>query len=652
MHGRRRRRFAASVAFAAFAGLGIGVVAQAADDTTPPAGTVVIEDGAAWTNDLNGITLILDATDDLAGVASVEYRSNGGPWTTRPYSPLPFETQLHAPIQGANTVEARWTDHAGNLSAIKADTIKLDSVVPTATVKLYDNPPGWFIVDVTATDANGIAGVWFSCDKGTTWVSKSMASRIKIATGPSGLGCTSYGMAEVWVEPRDPAGNGARTAVPTDIIPTFHMEYPLPAKTGSPFTIKPVFSEGFTPAPADFCRWEFRWGNTASLRDNEFDETFGFLLFEGPASEGFCGAWTFTLPWVPVPQFEIDFRGPATRERPSIWPDRDVFTATAVGTDRRIRSSNLPLAQVLPDDYTPVVGEPVTYTRYLVGGAPSGTATWTAHLGSGEDPVVWERHTTSSTFTITPPTTGRLLVQWYREANGRLMSAGYDPPVRRPDTTRPNTTQPVPKFGSGMLTAKAPVGIFWGGTDTGSGIKSYALERSVNGGAWTKVTLPSATARSVAQSLAFNTDYRYRVRATDRAGNVGWWDYSATFRVKAASDSNSAIRYGSGWRVVADPEAFGGVVHEARVAGSAARYTFTGHSVAWIAERGPGYGKARVYIDGKLHSTVDLGQSTPASRLFVFRKSWPSIGTHSIRIVVEGTSGRPIVDLDGFAVLR
>ena len=99
-------------------------------------------------------------------------------------------------------------------------------------------------------------------------------------------------------------------------------------------------------------------------------------------------------------------------------------------------------------------------------------------------------------------------------------------------------------------------------------------------------------------------------------------------------------------------EAFGGVVHQASRAGSAVRYTFTGHSVAWIAERGPGYGKARVYIDGALASTVDLGQATPASRQFVFRKAWPSMGTHTIRIVVEGTVGRAPVNLDGFAVLR
>ena len=79
---------------------------------------------------------------------------------------------------------------------------------------------------------------------------------------------------------------------------------------------------------------------------------------------------------------------------------------------------------------------------------------------------------------------------------------------------------------------------------------------------------------------------------------------------------------------------------------------FSGRAIAWIAERGPTFGKARVYVDGVLISTVDTGQATNEPRRLVFRRSWSSVGTHRIRIVVSGTTARPTISLDGFAILR
>jgi hypothetical protein len=36
----------------------------------------------------------------------------------------------------------------------------------------------------------------------------------------------------------------------------------------------------------------------------------------------------------------------------------------------------------------------------------------------------------------------------------------------------------------------------------------------------------------------------------------------------------------------------------------------------------------------------------------VFTHQWPTVGTHTIRIVVVGTAGRPVVSADGFVLLR
>ena len=61
---------------------------------------------------------------------------------------------------------------------------------------------------------------------------------------------------------------------------------------------------------------------------------------------------------------------------------------------------------------------------------------------------------------------------------------------------------------------------------------------------------------------------------------------------------------------------------------------------------------ARVYIDGSLFTTVSQYRADPGYRKVVFERSWVSSGTHTIRIEVVGTSGRPRVDLDALVVIR
>ncbi len=75
-------------------------------------------------------------------------------------------------------------------------------------------------------------------------------------------------------------------------------------------------------------------------------------------------------------------------------------------------------------------------------------------------------------------------------------------------------------------------------------------------------------------------------------------------------------------------------------------------AVAVIARRGPTSGKARIYVDGQLAATIDLYRSTLRTRAVVFSKSWTTVAPHTVRVVVVGTSGRPRVDIDGFAIAR
>ncbi|MEX1173603.1 MAG: fibronectin type III domain-containing protein [Chloroflexota bacterium] len=631
-------------------------VIVAADDTTPPVGTLKVNGGSPVTNDPNNVRFDVPATDDLSGVAVVQLWVNGGGPLVIDYAPS-FVIPLPWWNQGPNSIEVRWQDVTGNLSDAKSATLTIDLTPPSGTVKMYDYDAAGVTFDVVASTASDVAGVVFACEDQAVPAVRAYATRITVPYGPGGLDCGgAFGEVTFHVGLKDAAGNVSLSDVQIFRDPTLTLTTSASAATGHPFTITPNQPGDYLLPSNGGCRWEFRWGDDASLDDQNFNETFGSLLFDIPARSGRCQPWTFTLPWVPVRQYEINVSLYIRQSDGGMLlfgGVRQRFNASVDSTERRITSSSLPIAQVLPSTYTPIVGSPVTYTRYLIGGASgSGNPVWVAHLGTGEDPIVWEKWTTSSTFTITPPKPGRLLVQWYREQSSLLLGAMYDPPVRYKDTTDPNTTAPIQRFASGGAGPTVPVSITWSGTDKGWGIKGYRLERSVNGGAWTKVTLPSITTKTIIQQLTNGKSYRFRVRATDKAGNVGSWDYGPTFKPRRVSDGNTAVRYSSGWKTVADPTAFGAVVHEATAEGRAVRFTFTGRDIAWLAERGPGFGKAKVYVDGVYIKTVDTGHDLNLPRRLVFRKHWSYVGTHTIRIVVSGTSGRPTISLDGFAILR
>ena len=118
-------------------------------------------------------------------------------------------------------------------------------------------------------------------------------------------------------------------------------------------------------------------------------------------------------------------------------------------------------------------------------------------------------------------------------------------------------------------------------------------------------------------------------------------------------DENSAkITYTGHWSRHTSSGAWNGHVTSSSTAGDSARLAFTGRRVWWIAPMGVGGGKARVFVDGQLKTTVDLGVQPGAftRRQTAYQQSWPTSGAHTLRIVVVGTAGRPRVDIDAFAV--
>jgi hypothetical protein len=253
----------------------------------------------------------------------------------------------------------------------------------------------------------------------------------------------------------------------------------------------------------------------------------------------------------------------------------------------------------------------------------------------------------SGHFVATTPGTGQVIAS----ANGVTGAANItvlvdeSAPVAQP----PRVTLPVGR----ALASTVPVLVAWNAaSDTGSGVASYELQRSVDGKAWATMPKASPASRSTTLSLPRNHNYQFQVRAVDMAGNVGEWRSAGTFRLAVAQESTRALSFVKGtWSATTSPSYDGGGARSTRTTGGIARFTFTGNGFAWVSARSPVRGAAGVYVNGVFSGNVDTFSSSSAARLMVFSKTWTSSARRTVEIRVAGTSGHPRIDLDAFVVL-
>lgn len=278
-----------------------------------------------------------------------------------------------------------------------------------------------------------------------------------------------------------------------------------------------------------------------------------------------------------------------------------------------------------------------------VSGAPPGaTASLSTTSATGSSATL--KVTTSKSGTVTPLGSYPLTITG--KSNGLTRTATATLLVT--DGIAPTVVAPLSKLYA--TTTYRNVKTSWSASDPG-GIAAYKVQRKVDGGSWSTVTLPSAGDTVVKQALTSGSTYRYRVRATDGAGNTSAYAYGPTFKPVRTQQTNSAVTWGGSWTTASDPSYSGGSVKYSKSTGAWASFTFTGSAIAWVAERGPTRGSAKVYVDGVLKTTVSLYNATYQSKRIVYAANWSSNGSHTIRIVVEGTAGHPRVDVDAFVRL-
>lgn len=207
-------------------------------DTTPPAGSVVINGGDTYTRD-RLVTLSIDAADALSGVEQMRFSTDGSTWT---------EWELYAangslelpPGDGLKSVQVQLKDVAGNVGAPILSGIVLDTVLPVARVQINGGAPVTKSRDVILTmnvsdERSGVHQMRVSGGDGwTPWETTAFARDLTLPPGD--------GTKAVSLQVRDHAGNISETHAATILLdqtpPVGSVQVPeLVASTQVPVTL-------------------------------------------------------------------------------------------------------------------------------------------------------------------------------------------------------------------------------------------------------------------------------------------------------------------------------------------------------------------------------------------------------------------------------
>jgi hypothetical protein len=683
---RSRRSFTATITAATIA---LALLAPPAEAVARPAASPARSaPGAADAIAINGgATATRNADVSIAvvppgGPASLLRLSNdgGASWVERSYATAVAWSLVEPAAggvdeDGTKTVIVESGDGAGPWAALGADTILLDRTPPTVESRAV-YAEGWATSshgDVT-DGGTGVLRSEISLD-GSHWrtlepltydfiLPGTFDFREGVIGGSWATGPRSYFVRAVdrvgnWSEPREFVTTVVE-AYGEDDIPGVPFSFPRPAVTGQPFTIQPEWGSSAYRVPAGFvCRWRLEWLSEETFFDGPKDEHYGNVSLSRAPKDGRCEPWTFTLPYTPdlLYRWRLGINGGSDGSTSDGGTSElaGSFRATLGGTSRAIAASNLPLYYILPSRDLVPNGGSVTYRLHAVGttSVPT-TGTWwscqpAVHPGGTyREPT--QKGGTSFTCPIDRP--GAWVADWtWWTKPTRYFRAEYDPVSdrRAPTVGRPVVTV---RGAASPSRTNPPVTITWSGRDSATGIARFELQRSVNGGGYRTVTLPTSRSTVLDTRLAAGSSYRFRVRARDRAGNWSAWSYGSTVRTSLREETAAAFSWSAGWSREAATGASGGAVRSASAAGRSVTFRFSGRAIGWFARRGPGQGFAQVRVDGVLVSTVNLEAWALQPSRVVWRRSWGAVADHAVQIRLLGTTGRPRVEVDAIQVVR
>jgi hypothetical protein len=223
------------------------------------------------------------------------------------------------------------------------------------------------------------------------------------------------------------------------------------------------------------------------------------------------------------------------------------------------------------------------------------------------------------------------------------------------DLVAPTATGPTQALVSGSTLGgyTIPVRIAWAASDAGSGVAQSQLQLDEFGIGF----FPDGSTSGVAvtrnhywrpSTVSADYSYRYGVQPVDAYGNVGGLVPGLDLTAMVFQQTASQVTYAGSWHSSSSTGFSGGTARYSTSAGASASFKTSGRSFAFVTTRASSRGKAKVYVDGSLKTTLMLTSSSTRYRNLAYVTTFPSSGTHTIKVVVK--SGR--VDVDAFVALR
>jgi hypothetical protein len=224
--------------------------------------------------------------------------------------------------------------------------------------------------------------------------------------------------------------------------------------------------------------------------------------------------------------------------------------------------------------------------------------------------------------------------------------------VEDPPTAQPPIMSLMPGVQLGRTSVKVRV-VWPPASDPTSPIGGYQVQKTTDGVTWTSTISLGATRHETTYTLALDTNYRFRVRAVDTAGNWSPWALElAQTRLHPYDDRSSVVVHGGTWARTTAASAWRETLSGSSRSSTSLGMAFTGHSVAVVGPRNPWRGKAKVYVDGVYIRTIDMRTSSSTSRQVVFTRYFPRGGWHTIKVVPVATAAHLVFRLDAFVVSR
>ena len=231
-----------------------------------------------------------------------------------------------------------------------------------------------------------------------------------------------------------------------------------------------------------------------------------------------------------------------------------------------------------------------------------------------------------------------------------MPSASVLPSSAPPPVVGPAMAPAVTTLGNRLTSGGIELDLAWQAPADGSAVSRYDLRSARDGGAYGTVSLARKTARSATVAASANHDYAFQLRARAQDGTPGAYADTA-LRLSRVEESGTGVHASSGWKLAKYPAYTGDGARYATKAGAELTLAFDGTGVAIVGPKGPGRGRADVFVDDQHVGRFDAVADTFRPVQLLFAVDGLSPGPHVMTIRVAGTPGRPMVAVDRFLVL-